>query len=344
MRLQLLLSLEAEEQARREARDLHAQLGGARWALSESHGEAELLRRQKQQLQAERSQLLARLERVETLLAERHVSFLPDHASHNATVPMSVEPNRQAPPHPWKRQNLWINPQSGSYNRPDCRPSSRALLGAPQLGGEGSTAAQPASARSQDEHAWPREFDLFVPGPAAVEEYGDKGLIVETQEESGSVEARVTQLTSIVQAMGAQPLEGLGAPEPLSSSGAPGPVVNPAYPESLRAWYPHYDCPQVQRQEVQGRSPQGPHPVLLAVHPQKMVMMIGLHAACVEVTSILRKTALSSPRTSRVRVRVSQTAVRGVVGVVAVPALLGGSRHDAGIGSATACREDRSGS
>ena len=101
-------------------------------------------------------------------------------------------------------------------------------MGAPQLGGEGPTAAQPASARSQDEHAWARDFDLFGLGPATVEEYGDKGLVVETQEQSGSVEARVTQLTNMVQELAksvatrvaatrAQPLEGaaLSAPEDL---------------------------------------------------------------------------------------------------------------------------------
>ena len=69
------------------------------------------------------------------------------------------------------------------------------------------------------------------------------------------------------------------------------------------------------------RSPQGHHPVLLAVH-HPMKMMIDLHAACVEVASTLRKTALSSPQTSRVRVRVPQMVVRGVVGVAAVLTLL----------------------
>ena len=50
---------------------MHAQLGGTRRALSESNDEAQFLRFQNQQLQAERSALLARLERVESLLAER---------------------------------------------------------------------------------------------------------------------------------------------------------------------------------------------------------------------------------------------------------------------------------
>ena len=89
--------------------EMHAQVGGTRRALSESNDEAQFLRLQNQQLQAERSALMARLERVETLLAERtpvpsheghalqrspsprhypQMSFSPDHASHNATVPM----------------------------------------------------------------------------------------------------------------------------------------------------------------------------------------------------------------------------------------------------------------
>ena len=64
-------SQEAELLARREAMEMHAQLGGTRRALSESNNEAQFLRLQNQQLQAERSALMARLERVESLLAER---------------------------------------------------------------------------------------------------------------------------------------------------------------------------------------------------------------------------------------------------------------------------------
>ena len=64
-------SQEAELLARREAMEMHAQLGGTRRALSESNEKAQFLRLQNQQLQAERSALMARLERVESLLAER---------------------------------------------------------------------------------------------------------------------------------------------------------------------------------------------------------------------------------------------------------------------------------
>ena len=82
-----------------------------------------------------------------------YMSFFPDHA----TVPMLVEPNRQYLC-PLKRHNLWNNPAL----------FEGAALGAPQLGGESPTAAQPASASSEDEHAWARDFDLFGPGPATV--------------------------------------------------------------------------------------------------------------------------------------------------------------------------------
>ena len=151
--------------------EMHAQLGGTRRALSESSDEAQYLRRQNQQLQAERSELLARLERVETLLAEKtpvqqspspkhypHMSFLPDHARHNATVPMSLEPNR---PVPMSLEASQAVEQSAERVAQPTRLQALfegAALGAPQLGGEGLTAEQPASAGLQDEHAWARDF------------------------------------------------------------------------------------------------------------------------------------------------------------------------------------------
>ena len=75
-------------------------------------------------------------------------------------------------------------------------------------------------------------FDLFGPKPATVEEYGDKGLVVETPQQSGSIEARVTQLTNIVLELaklvatsvatpGAQPLEGAASCAPAASSSLP---------------------------------------------------------------------------------------------------------------------------
>ena len=123
-----------------------------------------------------------------------------------------------------------------------------AALGAPQLGGEGPTTAQPIRAISQDEFAWARDFDLFGPGPQAVEQHGDKGVLAESQDQSDSVEARVTQLTNIVQelaklvatsvaATGAQPLESaaLSAPATSSSSGAPRPDANSTYRDKLKS-------------------------------------------------------------------------------------------------------------
>ena len=64
-------SRETEALARQEARELQAQLGGARNALGESHDQTRLLQAQVQQLQDEKSQLAARLERIESLLASR---------------------------------------------------------------------------------------------------------------------------------------------------------------------------------------------------------------------------------------------------------------------------------
>ena len=147
---------EAEELARREAMEMHAQLGGTRRALTESNDEAQFLRRQNQQLQAERSELLARLERVETLLAERtplpsreshamhqgpspkhypYMLFSPDHAGHNATVQMSLEPNRPVPTFLEASQPV---EQSAERVAQPTRLQAffeGAALGAPQLGG-----------------------------------------------------------------------------------------------------------------------------------------------------------------------------------------------------------------
>ena len=265
-------SHEAELVARREAMEMHAQLGGTRRALSESNEEAQFLRLQNQQLQAERSTLMARLERVESLLAERtpvpspegrtlqrspsprhypQMSFSPDHVSHNATVPMSLEPTQ-----PVLESPVAPIPAEQSAERVAQPTRLQALFegaasGASQLGGEGPTAEQPASARSQDEHAWARDYDLFGPGPTTVEEYGDKKLVVDDSVQLGSVEARVTQLTNIVQELaklvttsvastGAQPLEGaaLGAPAASSSQDAMGLSGNPAYQGRLKGTVP----------------------------------------------------------------------------------------------------------
>ena len=348
-------SQEAELLARREAIEMHAQLGRTRRALSESNEEAQFLRLQNQQLQAERSALMARLERVESLLAERtpvpspqgrtlqrspsprhypQMSFSPDHVSHNATVPMSLEPSQPVLDFP-------VAPIPADQSAERVAQPTRlqalfegAALGAPQLGGEGPTAEQPASARSQDEHAWARDYDLFGPGPATVEGYGDKKLVVDDFVQPGSVKARVTQLTSIVQELAklvatsvaspsAQPLEGAapGAPAASSSQDALGSSGNPAYRGRPEAPFPRSDCPQVQRLEVQVRGPLGHHPVPLEVR-RPVKMMITPHAACVVAASTMRKTARNLQLIA-VRIRVPQAVVRGVAGVVALQAVRG---------------------
>ena len=64
-------SCETEALAMQEARELQAQLSGARNALGESYDQARMRQAQVQQLQDEKSQLAARLERIEALLASR---------------------------------------------------------------------------------------------------------------------------------------------------------------------------------------------------------------------------------------------------------------------------------
>ena len=110
------------------------------------------------------------------------MSASPDHASHNAMVPMLVEPNRLLP------TSLKVPELVEQATEPVIQPIllralfGSAALGAPQLGGEGPTAAQPASA-----DLWASDFDPFGPGPATVGEYGDKGIVDETQEQQGSI-------------------------------------------------------------------------------------------------------------------------------------------------------------
>ena len=179
------------------------------------------------------------------------MSFSHDHAGLNATVPMSLEPNRPVLDSP-------VAPIPADQSAERVAQPTRlqalfegAALGAPQLGGEGPTAEQPASARSQDEHAWARDYDFFGPGPATVEEYGDKKLVVDDFVQSGSVEARMTQLTKIVQELaklvatsvaspGAQPLAGAasGAPAASSSQDVLGSAGNPTYREKLKGTIP----------------------------------------------------------------------------------------------------------
>ena len=167
------------------------------------------------------------------------MSFLPDHASHNATVPMSMEPNRPVIISPVASQP--VDQSMARVAQPTRLQAlfEGAALGAPQL--------EPASASSQDEHAWARDFDLFGPGPTTAGVYGDRSLVVETSVPSDSVEARVTQLTNMVQELAklvatnaaipsAQPLEGAapGVPAASSSSDASGRSRTHHIPRSQR--------------------------------------------------------------------------------------------------------------
>ena len=61
----------AASQAEARSRELQAQLSGARNALGESYDQTRMLQAQVQQLQDEKGQLAARLERIEALLASR---------------------------------------------------------------------------------------------------------------------------------------------------------------------------------------------------------------------------------------------------------------------------------
>ena len=205
-------------------------------------------------------------------------------------------------------------------------------MGAPQLGGEGLTAEQPASARSQDEHAWVRDYDLFGPGPATVEEYRDKKLVVDDFVQPGSVEARVTQFTNIVQELAklmatsvaspsAQPLEGAasGAPAASSSQDALTSSGNPAYRQKLKGTIPTLRLSSGAAVGGSGAGPPGSPSSSLAVR-RPVKMMITPHVACVVAASTMRKTARNLPPIG-VRIRVPQVVVRGVAGVAAVQAL-----------------------
>ena len=70
-------SSDTEAQARQEARELQFQLGGACQALSDSYDQTRMLQSQVQQLQAEKGQLMSRLERIEALLAPNTPSPSP---------------------------------------------------------------------------------------------------------------------------------------------------------------------------------------------------------------------------------------------------------------------------
>ena len=129
-----------------ESRELHLQLGSARQALSESHGRARVLQTRVRQQQTEKKALMARLERVDGMLAARtpvpslatqgqdqlprngatrRYYFLPImQATMLRFLFKKSTPVQQELP---KRHSPRQNPQSGPYSRLDSRPFSRAL-------------------------------------------------------------------------------------------------------------------------------------------------------------------------------------------------------------------------
>ena len=88
-------SRETEALAMQEARELQARLSGARNALGERYGQTRMLQAQVQQLQDEKSQLAARLERIEALLASR--TPVPSAATPRQPQPQSSPSTRYGP-------------------------------------------------------------------------------------------------------------------------------------------------------------------------------------------------------------------------------------------------------
>ena len=165
-------SRETEALAMQEARELQAQLSGARNALGESYDQTRMLQAQVQQLQDEKSQLAARLERIEALLASRtpvpsvatprhpqpqsspsahypHMAFAPDQMSPKATVQHQAEqpnPAQHSPAPPPTEQPVERTAQPVRLQA----LFEGAASGAPVLGREGSPTAQPVSSLPQE--------------------------------------------------------------------------------------------------------------------------------------------------------------------------------------------------
>ena len=160
-------SHETEAAARQEARELQVQLSGAFSALGESYDQTRMLQAQVQQLQDEKSQLAARLERIEALLASRtpvpsvatprqpqppsspsthypHMAFAPDQMSPKAAVQHQAE-------QPFPVQHSPASPPTEQPVERTAKPARLQALcegaasGAPVLGREGSPTAQPVS-------------------------------------------------------------------------------------------------------------------------------------------------------------------------------------------------------
>ena len=238
-------SRETEAQARQEARELQFQLSGARNALGESYDQTRMLQVQVQQLQDEKGQLAACLERIEALLASRtpvpsvatprqpqasssvhypRMAFSPDQASPKATVQFQDE---QPSPIQHSHASLPAEQPAERTTQPVRLQAlfKGAASGAPVLGREGSPTAQPSSLPQEDDD-WARNFDLFGPGPEPFAPVAAAGIVQDTVAQSPSVEER-NQLTNVVQELAklvttgvatAQPLEGAAQGAPAASS------------------------------------------------------------------------------------------------------------------------------
>ena len=223
-------SRETEALARQEARELQVQLSGARSALGERYDQTRMLQAQVQQLQDEKSQLAARLERIEALLASRtpvpsvatprqpqasssvhypHMAFSPDQASPKAAVQPSADQT-----HPTRQSHASL---------PTEQPVERTAQPVR------SPTAQPVSSLPQADDDWAKNFDLFGPGPGFPATTAPDGIVQDAVAQSPSVEERMNQLTSVVQELArfvtsavatqsAQPLEGAARGAPAASS------------------------------------------------------------------------------------------------------------------------------
>ena len=242
-------SRETEALARQEARELQVQLSGARSALGESYDQTRMLQAQVQQLQDEKRQLAARLERIEALSASRtpvpsvatprqpqasssahypHMAFSPDQASPKAAVQPPAEQ-----PYPAQHSHASL-PTEQPVERTAQPARLQALFegaasGAPELGREGSPTAQPVSSLPQEDDDWVKNFDLFGPGPGFPAQTAPVGVVQDAVAQSPSVEERMNHLTSVVQDLArfvtsgvatqsAQPLEGAAQGAPAASS------------------------------------------------------------------------------------------------------------------------------
>ena len=235
-------SRETEALAKQEARELQVQLSGARSALGESYDQTRMLQAQVQQLQDEKSQFAARLERIEALLASRtpvpsvatprqpqasssahypHMAFSPDQASLRLSKHIQhITPMRRPTEQPVERTAQPVRLQALFEG---------AASGAPELGREGSSTAQPVSSLPPGDDDWAEKFDLFGPGPGFPVATAPDGIVQDAVAQSPSVEERMNQLTSVVQELArlvtsgvatqsAQPLEGAAQGAPAASS------------------------------------------------------------------------------------------------------------------------------